>query len=214
MSNPETQLYIIRDVVLQTDVNARYDLYFTNSHLGIIYMGKLDRYSNEMYKIRSFPSAAGAVSPPLTYVDERTSQVKAVEEELSHMPLEQIMRLSKKNSDYAYDEIEEFQLFWGEEPELVILSAEYETEIGINKEQFQQLLEFITANPTLSDKLVVSGNWKQLKEKLNAIPNQKVEQQPTTKAPEATCNTCSAKNKENAQFCGQCGAKLTKEKEP
>jgi ribosomal protein L40E len=214
MSSQEKQLQIIRNVVLQTDVNARYDLYFTDSRLAIIYMGKMDRYGNEMFKIRSVPSTAGAVSPPLTYVDERGSQVKAVEEELSHMPVDQIMRLSKKNSDYSYDEIEEFQLFWGEEPELVILSADYETEVGLEEEQFKQLLEFITGYDKLSDKLVVSGNWKQLKEILNALGTKKAEEQPTQEASEVKCGTCGAKNKMDAAFCEQCGAKIVKEKEP
>ncbi|HSV50207.1 MAG TPA: zinc ribbon domain-containing protein [Candidatus Acidoferrales bacterium] len=208
MSSQEKQLQIVRDVVLQADVNARYDLYFTNSRLAIIYMGKIDRYGNELFKIRSVPTTSSAVSPPLTYVDERTSQVKAVEEELSTMPLDQIMRLSKKNSDYTYDEIEEFQLFWGEEPEFAILSADYETEVGLNQEQFKQLLEFITGYETLSNKLVVSGNWKQLKEILNSVQDKKAGQQPTLKASEVTCITCGSKNKEGSLFCEQCGAKL------
>lgn len=213
MSNQEKQLQIIRDVVLQTDVNARYDLYFTDSRVAIIYMGKLDRYNNQMYQNRSYPSTSTAVSPPMAYVDSRAVEVKAVEEELSHMPLDQIMRLSKKNSDYTYDEIEEVQLFWGEEPELAFLSADYETEVGLNQEQFKQLLEFITRNTTLSDKLVVSGNWKQLKEILNGIPK-KGEQQPTQQTSEATCGTCGSKNNVDALFCEQCGAKLIQEKVP
>jgi hypothetical protein len=210
MSNQEKQLQIIRDVVLQTDVNARYDLYFTENRAAIIYMGKLDRYSNQMYQNRSYPSTSTAVSPPMAYVDSRAAEVKAVEEELSHMPLDQIMRLSKKNSDYTYDEIEEVQLFWGDEPELAILSADYETEVGINQEQFKQLLGFLTGNEKLSDKLVVSGNWKQLKEILNGVPNIKSEQQPTPEASEAKCGTCGSKNKEDALFCEQCGARLVK----
>jgi hypothetical protein len=169
MSSQEKQLQIIRDVVLQTDVNARYDLYFTDSRVAIIYMGKIDRYNNEMFQKGSYPSTSTAVSPPMAIVDSRSAEVKAVEEELSHMSLDQIMRLSKKNSEYTYDEIEEFQLFWGEEPELAILSADYETELGLDKEQFKQLLEFMTGYGPLSDKLVVSGNWKQLKEILNAV---------------------------------------------
>jgi hypothetical protein len=209
MSSQEKQLQIIRDVVLQTDVNARYDLYFTDSRVAIIYMGKMDRYGNEMFKIKSVPSASSAVSPPLTYVDEKSSQVKAVEEELSTMPLDQIMRLSKKNSEYTYSEVEEIQLFWGEEPELAILSADYETEVGINQEQFKQLLEFMTGYGPLSDKLVVSGNWKQLKEILNAVHSPKeMTAQPARNASEAKCLTCGAKNKEGALFCEQCEAKL------
>jgi hypothetical protein len=208
MSNQEKQLQIIRDVVLQTDVNARYDLYFTDSRIAIIYMGKIDRYNNQMYQNRSYPSTSTAVSPPMAYVDSRTAEVKAVEEELSHMPLDQIMRLSKKNSDYSYDEIEEVQLFWGEEPELAILSADYETEIGLNQEQFKQLLEFITGYEPLSDKLVVSGNWKQLKEILNGV-SKKAEQQTTPNNEESKCVTCGSKNKKDAQFCEQCGAKLS-----
>lgn len=208
MSSQEKQLCIIRNVVLQADVNARYDLYFTDSRIAIIYMGKLDRYTNQMYQNRSYPSTSTAVSPPMAYVDSRAAEVKAVEEELSNMPLDQIMMLSKKNSEYNYEEIEEFQLFWGEEPELAILSAEYETEVGINQEQFKQLIEFITENEKLSDKLVVSGNWKQLKEILNSVPNMKTKQQPTPEASETKCGTCGSKNKEEALFCEQCGAKL------
>jgi DNA-directed RNA polymerase subunit RPC12/RpoP len=209
MSSQEKQLCIIRNVILQTDVNARYDLYFTSNRVAIIYMGKMDRYGNEMFKIKSVPSTSSAVSPPLTYIDERASQVKAVEEELSQMPIDQIMRLSKKNSEYSYNEIEEVQLFWGEEAEFVILSADYETEVGIDQEQFKQLLEFITGYQTLSDKLVVSGNWRALKEILNAMPSEKTAAQQTASKPtEATCAKCGSKNKEYALFCEQCGAKI------
>lgn len=96
MSFPEKQLSIIRDVVLPADYNARYDIYFTDRRIAIVYMGIVDRYTREPFNIRAFPSSAAAVTPPLTYVDKREAKQKLVEEELSNMPLDQILKLSKK----------------------------------------------------------------------------------------------------------------------
>lgn len=227
MANQEKQRCIIRDVMLLTDVNSRYDLYFTDNRLAIIFMGKIDRYNNETYKIHSFPSTSSAVSPPLTYVDERTTQLKAVEEELSNMPLDQILKLSKKNSHYTYEEIEELELVWGEEPEFVILSADSESKFELDQEQFKQLFDLLKTLDLLSSRLVVSGNWKQLQELLWAIRcgacgveneldavccvncGQKIREQPTPEAPGKACVSCGTKNKEGALFCKQCGANTT-----
>lgn len=70
MSNSE-QRHIIRDVLLTADVNTRYDLYFTDSRVAIIFMGNLDHYSTGMTNIRQFPSTTNAVNPPLTYFESR-----------------------------------------------------------------------------------------------------------------------------------------------
>jgi len=49
MSNSE-QRHIIRDVLLTADVNTRYDLYFTDSRVALIFMGNLDPAVNASRK--------------------------------------------------------------------------------------------------------------------------------------------------------------------
>ncbi|MGE5555635.1 MAG: zinc ribbon domain-containing protein [Methanocella sp.] len=219
------QRHIIRDVLLTADVNARYDLYFTDNRVAIVFMGNLDRYSPSMPNIRQIPSTANAISPPLTYVDSR---IKAIEEELSTMPLDQILKLSKKNSDYTYDEIERLQLEWGEELKFRILSEDYESELEPTKEQWMQLFNLLTTLEPTSDKLEVEGNWKELQKILCAVRcdecgaendldavccincGQHLTEKPTTNSTGIACGTCGTMSVDNALFCKQCGAGIVK----
>ena len=230
MSCPEKQLAIIRDVALPADYNTRYDLYFTDQRIAIVYMGSVDRYRYEPLNIRAFPSLATAVTPPLTYVDNREVKQKAVEEELSNMPLDQILKLSKKSCQYAFDEIEEFRLVWSKKPKFVILSEDCESKFTPNEEQFKELIDLISTNEPMSNKLKVAGNWKELQEILTAVQcsncgvkneldavccvncGERIKDKKTTDPSAMTCPSCSTKNRAEASFCKQCGAALITDK--
>jgi hypothetical protein len=225
MPNQEKPPVIIRDIVLPVDYNTRYDLYFTDSRIGIVCMGSVDRFGYAAMKLRSIPSASGAVSPPLTYVDE--DETKSVEDELAKMPFSDILKLSKKSSAYTHQEIEKVRLVWGKKPKFVIVSADCESKLAPDQEQFMQLFDLLTTFEPLTSKLEVAGNWKQLQQILRAVRcgecgvendldavccvncGQKIQKKAPTEPSGMACKSCGTKNKKEAVFCKQCGANVS-----
>lgn len=232
MPNQEEQITIIRDIVLPADYNTRYDIYFTDTRIAIVCMGSIDRYRSEQFNVRAFPASSSAVSPPLTYIDQR--KTTGVEEELSKMPLDDILKLSKKSCYYTYEEIESVRLAWGKKPKFGIFSADSESKFSPDEDQFKQLLDLLTTFEPLCDKLVIAGYWKELQtilakfvcgncgveNDLDAICcvncGQKLKEQPEQQEIEDAgipCSVCGKTNMENASFCKQCGAKLAETEE-
>lgn len=226
MSSQEKQLAVIPDVILPADVNTRYDIHFTNRRIAIVCMGPVDRYGYGIGKLHTFPSASSAITPPLTYVDEKDKIT--VEEELSTVPLDELLTLSKKSCVYAVKEIETLRLIWGKRPKLVILSEDFESKFAPDKEQFKQLIDVLTTNEPYSSKLEVGGNWKQLQELLAMVVcgscgvendldavccvncGQKIKEQPAEEETVVVCGSCGKRNREDSVYCKQCGAALKK----
>jgi hypothetical protein len=227
LSSQESELAVIPDVVLNADINTRYDIYFTSKRIAIVCMGPVDRYGYGIGKMHTFPSMSGAVSPPLTYVDEK-DKVEA-EEELSTVPLDELITLSKKSCVYAVKEIQTLRLIWGKRPKLVILSEDYESKFAPDEDQFKQLLDLLTTTEPYCSKLEVGGNWKQLQELLAMVVcggcgvendldavccvncGQKIREAPAKDEDAVACGSCGKKNRQESMFCKQCGATLSKE---
>jgi hypothetical protein len=224
MSSQEKQLLVIPDVVLVADINTRYDIHFTSQRIAIIRMGPVDRFVYGLGKMHTVPSASSAISPPLTYVDEKDKV--EVEEELSTVPLDELMELSKKSCQYAFKEIETLRLIWSKRPKLLILSEDFESKFAPDEEQFKQLLDLLTTVEPYCSKLEIAGNWKQLQEllalvvcggcgvenDLDAVCCVNCGQKIWELAPEeeytVACSSCGKKNREGSVYCKQCGAKL------
>ena len=115
-----------------------------------------------------FPSASAAVTPSLTYVENR-SEVETVEEELSRMPINDILKLSKKSCYYTYEEIEELRLVWGKKPKFAILSQDSESKFAPDEAQFKQLIDLLSKIEPLSSKLEVAGNWRDIQGILSMV---------------------------------------------
>ena len=223
MSNPEKRLGIIKDIVLPLDTDSRYDLYFTDKRIAIVFMGSANRSGNGM--LRSFPSASAAITPSLTYVESR-SEVETVEEELSRMPISDILKLSKKNCYYTYDEIEELRLVWGKKPKFAILSQDSESKFIPDEMQFKQLIDLLSKIEPLSSKLEVAGNWRDIQGILSMVVcdscgrendldavccvncGQKIKTQTIAGASDVACKSCQTANRAESLFCKQCGAAL------
>ncbi len=226
MSNTEKRLGIIKDIVLPIDTDSRYDLYFTDRRIAIVFMGSADRFSSGNVGLRSFPSASAAVTPSLTYVESR-SEIEKIEEELSRMPVNDILRLSKKNCYYTYEEIEELRLVWGKKPKFIILSQDSESKFIPNEEQFKELTDLLSTIEPLSNKLEVAGNWKDIQDILSKVVcnncgvgneldamccvncGQKIKEPAASDTSPITCGSCGTKNREGSLFCKQCGAVLS-----
>ena len=191
MSSPEKRLGIIKDIVLPLDTDSRYDLYFTDRRIAIVFMGSADRFSNGNFGMRSFPAASAAVTPPLTYVENR-GEVEKIEEELSRMPISDILKLSKKSCYYTYEEIEELRLVWGKKPKFAILSQDSESKFIPDEVQFKQLIDLLSKIEPLSGKLEVAGNWKDIQGILTMV----------------VCDSCGVGNELDAVCCVNCGQKI------
>lgn len=162
MSSSEKKCGIVRDIVLPLDVNTRYDFYFTDKRIAIVCLGKANRFeSDQSDQVSLMPSAFG-VPPPISSHAEKANNTQSIEEEIKNLPLDDILKLSKKSCFYTYDEIEEVKLISGHKPKLVILSKEFESKFAPDMEQFMQLAEIMSAIETLRNKLWISGSWNML----------------------------------------------------
>jgi hypothetical protein len=223
MPDIEKRLGIIKDIVLPVDTDSRYDLYFTDRRIAIVFMGSANRSGNGM--LRSFPSASAAVTPPLTYVENR-GEVEKVEEELSRMPISDILKLSKKSCYYTYEEIEELRLVWGKKPKFAILSQDSESKFIPDEVQFKQLIDLLSKIEPLSGKLEVAGNWRDIQGILSMVVcdscgqendldavccvncGQKIKPPTASDASDVACKSCATANRAESLFCKQCGAAL------
>ncbi len=224
MPNQEEQILVIPDIVLPADINTRYDIYFTDRRIAIVCMGPADRYGYSTGKIHTFPAASGAVTPPMTYVDEKDTA--EAEKQLSAVPLNDLLKLSKKSCQYALDEIEAVKLIWGKQPKFVVQSQDCESRFTPDDVQFKEILELLTCFEPLSDKLKVAGSWKQLQALLTTVVcgscggendldavccvncGQEIWEQPSEEEAGVACGSCGKKNRQDSAFCKQCGKAL------
>jgi hypothetical protein len=160
----EKQLGSIRDIFLPLDAKNRYDLYFTDSRIAIVCMGKARRLESDSFApVTLVPSAFG-VPPPAGSCVEKTPSTQAVEEELKNWSLTDILKLSKKSCYYTYEEIEDLRLILGSKPKFEILSEDSESKFTPNPEQLKQLINLLPTMEPLRNKLSVAGNWNVLQE--------------------------------------------------
>jgi len=167
MPSSEKQLETVRDIVLPVDVNTRYDVYFTDTRIAIVCMGRANRFESEkLTQVSSIPSAFGV--PPVTssYI-EKTENIHEFDQEIKNLSIDDLLKLSKKSCFYTYDEIEEVKLIAGHKPKFIILSKECESKFSPNVEQFKQLTEILPSIEILRNKFSIAGNWNTLQEIFN-----------------------------------------------
>jgi hypothetical protein len=225
MSSQEKQLLVIPDVILPADINTRYDIHFTDQRIAIVCMGPANRFGYGIGKLHTYPAASSAITPPLTYVDEKDT-VEA-EEELSTVSLDELLELSKKSCVYAIKEIQTLRLIWGKRPKLVILSEDFESKFTPDEEQFKQLLDLLTTTEPYCSKLEIAGNYMQLQKLLAMVVcgscgvendldalccvncGQELWEQTEDEAGIVVCGSCGRKNREGSVYCKQCGKALS-----
>ena len=191
MTNIEKQVGVVKDLILPVDSATRYDVYFTDKRIAIAYMGRADRsHGNDTYSLVPFAPA------PITStsMEQRKKDRQMMEEQISHLPLDQLLSLSKKSCEYSYDEVEEVKLVAGKRLKFVILSKEYESKFAPNNEQFGQLSELLPKIEMLKDKLTLYGSWK-----------------PSDEEQGVSCKHCGGKNDFDAVFCDSCGKRIREE---
>jgi ribosomal protein L40E len=227
MSSYERLLRIVKDVVLPVDASNRYDVYFTDRRVAIVCLGKAERFESETEESLSLMPSVFGVPPPMSSYVEKTQTREAIDEKIKDWSLDDILKLSKKSCFYTNEEIEEIKLVWGKKPKFIILSKDCESKFAPDAEQFQQLMETISALEDLKDKLWIAGKWSTLcNESLMALAckfcgsnndpdavfcqncGKMLEEETAIDDHPAllTCNRCGTKNKTQASFCKQCGA--------
>lgn len=224
MSSEEKQLLVIPDVNLPADFNTRYDIHFTDRRIAIVCMGPANRFGYGLGKLHTYPAASDAITPSLTYVDEK-DKVEA-QEELSTVPLDELLELSKKSCQYAIKEIQTLRLIWGKQPKFVILSEDFESKFAPDEDQFKQLLDLLTTTEPYCSKLGIAGNWMQLQDLLSTVIcgscgaendldavwcvncGQEIWEQTEDEGKSIACGSCGTKNREDSAYCKQCGKAL------
>lgn len=225
MVNSERVLGVVKDVVLPVDVNTRYDVYFTDSRIGIVCMGKADRFESDTQdRVSLMPSLFG-VPAPVGPRAEKASGKPSIDEEVKGWSLDNLLKLSKKSCFYTLDEIEKIELVCSRSPKFVIMSDDCESKFSPDEEQFKQLIEVLPTIEALKDKIWIAGKWNALFDESLAVVvckscgasndsdavycqscGKKLEEE-TENAPasELTCSSCGAKNRAQASFCKKCG---------
>jgi ribosomal protein L40E len=225
MSRSEKILGIIKDVVLPVDFRIRYDIYFTDSRVAIVCLGKAERFESDTEEPLSYMPSAFGVPAPVAPYEEKTRR-ESIDEKIKDWTLDDILKLSKKSCFYTNEEIEKMELIWGKKPKFEIFSQECESKFAPDEEQFQQLIETISAIDALKDKLWIAGKWSALRnESLMTLAcgscgssndpdavycqtcGKRLEEETDNVQPpsELTCTSCGTKNKAQASFCKQCG---------
>ena len=162
MSNSEKQLGIVKDIILPADINTRYDVYFTDKRIAIVYLGRANRFeSDESAEASVIPSAFG-VPPVTSSYTEKTEDTQTIDQEIKDFSIVDLLKLSKKSCFYTHDEIEEFKLILGHKPKFIILSKECESKFSPDEEQFKQLSQILSAIERLRNKLWIAGKWNTL----------------------------------------------------
>ncbi len=162
MPSPEQKNGIIRDVVLQADPKTRYDLYFTDRRVAIAAMGKASRSEADSLEVISVLPPAFGVPAPLPSKKMETTEKIEVDEEISKIDLDDLLKLSKKSCFYTYDEIREVRLIFGRKPRFEIYGEECESKFSPNGEQVEEIFELTTSVEALRNKLAVAGKWNTL----------------------------------------------------
>jgi len=193
MSSSEKLLGIVKDVVLPGDLRTRYDVYFTDKRVAIVCMGKADRFESETFQPLSVMPSVFGVPPPMSSYVEKTRNSQSIDEKIKDWSLDDILKLSKKSCFYTNEEIEKMELIWGKKPKFEIFSQECESKFAPDEEQFQQLIETISAIDALKDKLWIAGKWSALRdESLMTL----------------ACGSCGSSNDPDAVYCQTCGKRV------
>ncbi|MGA2385205.1 MAG: zinc ribbon domain-containing protein [Candidatus Bathyarchaeia archaeon] len=228
MSTSERLLGIVKDVVLPVDVRTRYDVYFTDRRVGIVCLGRAERFESETEETLSYMPSAFGVPAPVAQYTEKTENRESIDEKIKDLSLDDLLKLSKKSCFYTVEEIEKVELVWGKTPKFVILSQDCESKFAPNGEQFDQLIEIIPTVEGLKDKLWIAGKWTALygenqaaslceacgaSNDIDAVYCQNCgkrlgEETVNVPSSELTCSRCGTKNKAQASFCKQCGASI------
>ena len=153
----ERQLGIIVDLFLPLDSATRYDVYFTDVRIAIVYMGKAYRAGEAL---ESHPLIFGVTpAAPVNRAEERKNR-QILEEQINKLSLEEKLKLSKKSCFYTYDEVEEIKLISGKKHKFVILSKDCVSKFAPDDEQFRQLADLLPTIEMLKNKLSIFGNLK------------------------------------------------------
>ena len=170
MSNSEKQLGLVKDVILPVDLRMRYDVYFTDKRIAIACLGKAERFeSDTSSQVSLMPSAFG-VPPPVSVFKDKPKERRTIDEEIRDLPLDDVLKLSKKSCFYTHDEIEEIKLIAGRKPKFIILSKECESKFSPTQEQFKELCEILPTIETLRNKLWITINWNMLNDLIAGLP--------------------------------------------
>lgn len=187
----EQTIGLIQDVLLPLDAATRYDLYFTDSRIAIVCMGRSDRIENERpYSPLTF------VAPTTTTIDHQQKRINRIilEEEVAKLSMDEKLRLSKKSCYYTYDEIEEVKLMLGKKPKFIILSSDCESKFAPTMQQLKQLSVLLPTIDGLRGKLSEAGSWSDLHK--------------TEEGSSSICGCCGFRNDKDAVFCQCCGTKI------
>lgn len=226
MSNSERQYGVIEDILLPLDSATRYDVYFTDKRVAIVCMGHSKRFESEVLERRSY--LFGVAPEALINAEEQLRNKQAIEEQITELPLDEKLKLSKKSCFYTYDEIEEVKLVSGKKPKFVILSQECISKFSPNQEQFRQLKDLLPTIQMLNHKLSIIGELKlntqgmgssvihckycNYENDSDALFCQscgvKIQKEIPISLNEVDCSSCGAKNKVQAFFCKKCGTRI------
>jgi hypothetical protein len=153
MSSPERQIGIIRDIIVSRDSNNRFDLFFTDRRIAIIYVGGKGNSFAMMGLIGSL------IGEGITALDRKIAKdnIKATEENMKNYSLDELISMEKRNCFYTYDEIEEIIFYPLKQPQgyfkFIILTEEFEGEFTINQEQFTKIRDLLSSVVVLKGKL-------------------------------------------------------------
>jgi hypothetical protein len=164
LPNLEPKIGVVRDVILPIDTKSRYDLYFTDHRIAIVCMGKASRFEADSLEVISVLPPAFAVPAPLQSAASETAERHTVEEEISKISLDDLLKLSEKSGFYTYDEIREVKMVFSRNSRFKVLSDECESKFAPNASQAEELLGLVLSIEQLRNKLAVAGKWNALKE--------------------------------------------------
>jgi hypothetical protein len=164
LSDSETQLGVVKDVLLPVDAHCRYDVYFTDRRVAIVCMGKASHFESDSSGPISFVPSAFGVPPTTSSYIEKTVDKQAIDREVEGWSLDSLLKLSKKSCFYTLEEIEEVKLVAGDKPKFVILSEDCESKFAVTEQQFVKLSQILPKIEPLRSKLWVSGKWDQIED--------------------------------------------------
>jgi hypothetical protein len=170
MSDSEKLFGTIEDVILPLDQKNRYDIYITDKRFAIVCLGKMSRFESDSFRSLSAVPAAFGVPPPIEGDTQPKPDMAEIKEEINRMPLDDLLRLSKKSCYYTYDEIKELRLILGHHPSFRILSEDCESKFYPDPEQAKWLLDMLTTVEPLKNKLALAGKWNVLEEIFRTHP--------------------------------------------
>ena len=127
-------------------------------------MGKAKRFEADSLEVISVLPPAFGVPAPLQSAASETAEKHIVEEELSKICLDDLLKLSEKSCFYTYEEIHEAKLVFGRKPRFEVYSEEYESKFELNAQQQEEILKLSLTIEPLKSKPSVKGKWNVLRE--------------------------------------------------